>query len=256
MRNDLLAAGAGFGPRERDDYFQFRGRVVISDLDKEKESKRLSKSAALLAAVSLLILTISLQAPFDVADKLHSGEIGSTYSQKKRARMFGDFIHDDGSVLYSSTYSIVLFTIAGFPYANLVLRRLALCFGGFFLWEATLLLLEVFIEGLCLTSPRGRGTEFVYFLVPEITSVVFMFAVAMSHPRRVLAHVLARLDRLGFRRWRRSLFWSHPAESLDPSFNVVFVLCFCPLFLYMAVVTCWDIHKICKEIVQSQKTVI
>lgn len=234
MRNDLLAAGAGFGPGERDDYFQFRGRVVISDLDKEKESKRLSKSAALLAAVNLLILTISLQAPFDVADKLRPGEIGSTYSEKKRARLFGAFIVDDGTVLFTSTYSIVSFTIAGFPYANLVIRRIALCFGGFLLWITSVFFLEFFIEGLCLTSLRGRGTVLVYFLVPTITSVGFMFGVGMSHPRRVLAHVCARLHRLGFRRWRRSLFWCHPAGSLAPFFNVVFVLFSCPFLLFMA----------------------
>lgn len=198
IRNDLLVAGADFCTY-RWDHFSSRS-AAMSEADLEKESKRISKSAGLLAAAAVLILAIAFQAPFDMADKksLTADNVSPKAEQALRVQVMTDNAHIDAASLLLSGAAIFCCTFAGLPTSWHGARFVALIIGGIFVLVASVAILEVFATGLSLVYPGHRTISFIYYIIFIFAQFQYTVATMLWSPV-IMLHVLRNWARPGVR---------------------------------------------------------
>lgn len=151
IRNDLLAAGADFWTC-RWDQFSLSSGSISQDNDEKEESERLSKTAGLFVAAALLVLTVSFQMPFNVADK-KTQSASEVLGPKAREEIFATLAQFDAASWAVSALSIFFCTAAAFPVAGpagIMLRSVAIHLGRSLFLVASTITAMVFALGLSL----------------------------------------------------------------------------------------------------------
>jgi hypothetical protein len=229
IRNDLLQTGATFCTC-RPDHFSRRRVASVQEYEKE-ESERLSKSAGLVAAAAVLIVSLSFNVTLNVADKNLEAKIPPwgknnnnetavwLTSTSARGEIFADLVSGDVLAMVCAVFAIFCCTLAGFPTSRLKIRSGALFVGGYAVFAAAASITAVFVDGLYLVYPQKSALGLAQALILCITLVILHAVFTIASPLPIFSHIAARYRRLG-----SLLPIRRHGNSLIPSFHFLFLV--------------------------------